>query len=96
MPVYDFRCEQCREPFSLRLRTVADYAASTPQCPACASQNVRRIISRVAISGGKRDYRKLSSNEMLSVLESGDKRQVETMFSQVTGSENGLPAKKPD
>ena len=80
----------------MRLRSIADYAASTPKCPACASQNVRRIISRVAISGGKRDYRKLSSNEMLSVLESGDKRQVETMFSQVTGSENGLPAKKPD
>ena len=96
MPTYDFRCGACGAPFSLRFKSIAEYAVTAAQCPACDSLAVNRIINRVAISGVSRDYRNLSSNEMLSVLEGGDQRQVETMFSQVTGSENGLPAKKPD
>ena len=93
MPIYDFRCDSCGHAFSLRFKSVTDYERVDIVCPACGSAHARRVIKRVAIARAGRDYRKLSSKEMLSVLESGDRNQVETMFSQVTGSKDGLPAK---
>ena len=49
-----------------------------------------RLITQVAINKPGRDYSKMSSNEMLSVLESGDSRQVGEMFDQVGGGDPAL------
>ena len=89
MPQYDFRCEACQLRFSVAYRTVAEYDAASLACPQCQSAGLSRVITDVAVSKAGRDYRKLSSGEMLSVLESGDQRQVKEMFNQVAG---GLPA----
>jgi putative FmdB family regulatory protein len=85
MPDYDYRCKQCGTRFSLFYRTYADYDAAQPRCPQCESSRLSRLISRVAVQKPGRDYTRLSSNEMLSVLESGDSRQVGEMFEQVGG-----------
>jgi len=89
MPVYDFRCENCAARFSLRYKTYASYDRATPSCPECGAASLSRSITGLAIAkaSSQRDYSKMSSKEMLSVLESGDKRQVDTMFRQV-----GAPA----
>lgn len=86
MPQYDFRCKICGGRFSLHFKSVAKYAAATPQCPGCDSVELARIISGVAIPQAQRDYRKMSSGEMLSVLESGEKKQVDDMFRQVNST----------
>lgn len=83
MPQYDFRCKTCAERFSLHFKSVANYAAATPRCPACDSLELARVISGVAIPQAQRDYRKMSAGEMLSVLEAGEKKQVDDMFRQV-------------
>ncbi|MCY4146753.1 MAG: hypothetical protein OXE95_10550 [Chloroflexi bacterium] len=83
MPQYDFRCKTCGERFSLHFKSVAAYAAATPQCYACDSVELSRIISGVAIPQAQRDYRNMSAGEMLSVLEAGEKKQVDDMFRQV-------------
>ena len=86
MPQYDFRCEACGHRFGRHFKSVAAYAAATPVCPSCESADLARVISRVSIPQSGRDYRKMDSGEMLSVLESGEKKQVDEMFRQVQGT----------
>lgn len=86
MPQYDFRCKTCGGRFSLHFKSVANYAAATPRCPDCDSVELARIISGVAIPQAQRDYRKMSAGEMLSVLEAGEKKQVDDMFRQVNST----------
>ena len=43
MPLYDFTCRECAEPFEKLVRKEADIAALT--CPKCASQKIERQLS---------------------------------------------------
>jgi hypothetical protein len=52
-------------------------------CTHCASTDLIRIISRVAIARPGRSYANMSSTEMLSVMESGDTREMGELFRQV-------------
>lgn len=87
MPSYDYKCRACGTRFDLFYKTYADYDAAEKQCPNCASDDLARVISSVTIQQPTRDYTKMSSGEMLSVLESGDSRQVGEMFDQVGGGD---------
>ncbi len=92
MPHYAFRCKQCRHEFSAFYKSVRDYAAATPTCPRCGSAQLARVIDRVAIQAPTRDFTRMNANEMLSVFESGDSRQVGQMFEQVSGTHPALAA----
>ncbi len=85
MPEYDFRCDACAHRFTARFKTYASYDSATLRCPECNSGELTRLISQVAIPKANRDYRTLSSQEMLSVLESGETGPVDEMFRQVGG-----------
>lgn len=87
MPSYEFRCEQCSSEFALFYKSYRDYEAAVPACPQCASTAVTRLIRSVNVQAKDHDYRKMSSDEMLSVLESGDRKQVDQMYRQVTGTD---------
>lgn len=86
MPEYDFRCNACAQQFTLQFKTYAMVDDAAPFCPACKSADLTRLISRVAIAKANRNYSNMSSREMLSVLESGEKGSVDEMFRQVGGS----------
>jgi len=86
MPTYDYRCENCDERFSKFYKTYAAYDSATTLCPNCESEAVSRVISKIAFRAPTRDYGNMSSNEMLSVFESGDSRAVGEMFQQVGGA----------
>lgn len=92
MPQYDFRCKQCKQRFTLFYKTYENYDSATPECPNCGHTDLSRLITSVAINKPGRDYSTMSSNEMLSVLESGDSRQVGEMFQQVGGGDPSLGA----
>lgn len=89
MPQYDFRCDACQLRFSISYRSYAEYDAATFACPECESAELSRLIRDVAVRRTARDYGKMSSGEMLSVLESGDQQQVSEMFKQVGGDRAG-------
>lgn len=93
MHTYDFRCKRCQYAFTLHYKTYGDYDRATRACPQCGSAELSRIIKRVAIQAPTRDYTRMAPEEMLSVLESGDSRQVGQMFAQAGGSspEAGTP-----
>ena len=97
MPTYDFRCRSCGESFSVTTRTYAEYDSAVLACPGCGSAELARLIRRVSIAGRRHDYQKMSSGEMLNVLESGDQGEVEAMFKRVSGgaSASGIRPSKP-
>lgn len=90
MPTYDYKCRDCGERFALFYKSYAAYDAASPTCPNCASDALSRLITSVSIQTPTRDYTGMSSNEMLSVFESGDSRQVGEMFQQIGGTDPRL------
>ena len=71
MPIYEYRCRDCRHRFSLFLRGFSDSAA--PACPICGSTGADRLISRFAvIRGEERQLDDLSDPAGLSGLDEND------------------------
>lgn len=48
MPIYEYRCHDCRRRVSVLFRSFAD-TADRPTCPRCGGTNLTRLISRVAV-----------------------------------------------
>jgi len=47
MPVYEFRCNDCRKAFQL-VKSIKDYGSGTVKCPRCGKRKtVERIWSQV-------------------------------------------------
>lgn len=48
MPIYEYRCGDCRRPVSLYFQTFSGAAnAGPPTCTHCGSTNLARLVSRV-------------------------------------------------
>lgn len=48
MPIYEYRCQDCRRRVSLLYRSFGDIP-DRPACPRCGSVRLARLISRVAV-----------------------------------------------
>jgi len=48
MPIYEYRCHDCRRRVSLFFRSFSD-VEDEPTCPRCGGANLTRLISRVAV-----------------------------------------------
>jgi len=87
MPVYEYRCNVCGRRAALFYKTYKAYdvanADNAHTCPHCGSHDLTRLISRVAIQKPSRDFSGMASDEMLSVLEGGDSREVGRMMHQL-------------
>lgn len=51
MPIYEYRCDDCQEPFELFVRSVSRPPKAV--CPQCGSEHVEKAISTVSTLGGK-------------------------------------------
>jgi putative FmdB family regulatory protein len=49
MPIYEYFCPDCRHRVSLLWRSFADAESREAICPRCGKNNLRRLISRVAV-----------------------------------------------
>ena len=47
MPIYEYRCADCRHRVSLLYQTFSAAAAASPACPHCGSTHLSRLVSRV-------------------------------------------------
>jgi|SRR5579884_2919200 len=47
MPIYEYRCAECRRLASLYYQTFSAASAAEPTCPHCGSRQLRRLVSRV-------------------------------------------------
>jgi putative FmdB family regulatory protein len=48
MPIYEYRCHDCRRRVSIFFRSFSD-TDKEPTCPRCGGQHLSRLISRVAV-----------------------------------------------
>ena len=56
MPIYEYRCEECDEPFEVFVRSSSqqtDFA-----CPKCGSQRVKKAMSLFGVGGAGRSNKK--------------------------------------
>ncbi len=49
MPVYEYRCLECRWRFSVFWRTFSDVKSGKTTCPRCGVENTQRLVSRVRV-----------------------------------------------
>ena len=52
MPLYEFRCQNCKNRVSIR-QSYAEYGVAPVTCPICGSQKLSRLIGRVRIAKGE-------------------------------------------
>ncbi len=49
MPIYEYRCADCRRRVSIWWRTFSDADTGEAVCPRCGGSHLSRLVSRVAI-----------------------------------------------
>ena len=47
VPIYEYRCADCRRRVSLYYQTFSAASSASPACPNCGSSNLARLVSRV-------------------------------------------------
>ena len=89
MPVFDYRCHNCRRRSTKLFKTFA--AVQTPPCPHCGSDRLERLLSRVTIvrgggasddAAGDDDFGGMA--DAMEGLESGDPRSLARMARQMS------------
>lgn len=74
MPIYEYRCQSCGRRISL-LRSLSD--ESPPRCTACGSQELKRLISKVAILRSEESrLESLADPSSLAGLDENDPRSL--------------------
>ena len=49
MPIYEYRCRDCRRRVSIFWRTFSEAEQAAPACPRCGGANLTRLVSRVRV-----------------------------------------------
>ncbi len=49
MPIYEYRCHDCKRRVSILWRTLSEAETGQPRCPRCGGTNLTRLVSRVAV-----------------------------------------------
>jgi len=93
MPIYEYRCPDCRKRQSIFFRSFAAVEAS-PACPGCGGRHMTRLISRTAqvLSEDTRMENLAGSADMADVDENDPKsmaRWARKMGQQMGGDELG-------
>ncbi|MGD2077755.1 MAG: zinc ribbon domain-containing protein [Chloroflexota bacterium] len=76
MPYYEYRCQDCKRRIRLFF-TYEEYDTASPVCPNCQSDDLQRLISRVALAKSE-DSRLASLDEdsLLAGLDEEDPRAL--------------------
>jgi putative FmdB family regulatory protein len=84
MPVYEFRCQDCRR-LVRQTYSFSEYERAAPVCPHCGSTALRRRIGRVALARGD-DARmdSLLDDGALDNLDEDDPRALGRMMRQMS------------
>ncbi|MFQ6070976.1 MAG: zinc ribbon domain-containing protein [Candidatus Aminicenantales bacterium] len=75
MPIYEFRCRDCRKKSTFI--TLSVNSPLKPKCRKCGSENMEKIVSRVAISRSEESrLESLADPSNLAGLDENDPRSV--------------------
>jgi putative FmdB family regulatory protein len=84
MPVYDYRCKECRKRFEVFM-SYSEYGVRQVVCPKCGSDNIQRRIGRVRIA--RSDESRLESFDDPSGFEGleNDPQEMGRMMRKMSG-----------
>jgi putative FmdB family regulatory protein len=87
MPVYEYRCGDCRKRASIFFRSFSD--VTEPICPHCGSAHLTKLVSRViAIRSEEERLESLADPSSLAGLDEDDPKAV-AAWARKMGSELG-------
>jgi len=88
VPIYEYRCHDCRRRVSLFFRSFSDIKEE-PSCPRCGGSHLTRLISRVAVVRSE-DSRldDLTDPSMLGDLDEDDPKSIARWMRKM-GAETG-------
>lgn len=76
MPIYEYRCSDCRRRISLLFRSF-EAIDEKPTCPRCGGTNLRRLISRVSVVRSEESrLDDLTDPAMLDDLDENDPKSI--------------------
>ena len=79
MPIYEYRCHDCKRRVSIFWRSFSDLENkdAVPRCPRCGGTNLRRLVSRVAVLRSEDSHLDdLADPGMLSGLDEDDPKSM--------------------
>jgi putative FmdB family regulatory protein len=89
MPIYEYRCKDCRKRVSFFWRTFSDAESSSLQCPHCHSRSLTRLVSRVALLRSEESrLDDLADPSSLAGLDEDDPRSIARWMRKM-GNETG-------
>jgi putative FmdB family regulatory protein len=77
MPIYEYRCNDCRRRMSVFRRTFAEVEENTLQCSRCGGTNLTRLVSRVAVVRSEESHLEdLADPSNLAGLDENDPKSI--------------------
>jgi len=77
MPIYEYRCHDCRRRVSIWWRTFSEADAGTARCPRCGGENLTRLVSRVRVLRSEESrLEELADPANLGDLDENDPRSI--------------------
>jgi len=77
MPIYEYRCQCCNKRTSHFVRSFASVGSSRPRCSHCGSEDLRRLVSRIAVLGSEESrLDDLADPSSLGDVDENDPRSV--------------------
>jgi putative FmdB family regulatory protein len=84
MPIYEYRCEDCRRQVSLLVLRISN--PETPHCPRCGGEHLTRLLSRFARLRSEDDrLESLADPSSLGNLDENDPQSVARWMKKMGG-----------
>ncbi|HEC35964.1 MAG TPA: zinc ribbon domain-containing protein [Anaerolineae bacterium] len=81
MPIYEYRCQDCRRRVSILWRSFSEAETEQPLCPRCGGTNLTRLVSRVRVVRSEESrLEDLADPSFLSDFDENDPRSMARMM----------------
>jgi putative FmdB family regulatory protein len=74
MPIYEFSCNSCKNRVSVFVRSMNSPVSG--KCDRCGSEDLSRLISRVAVIKSEGDFASLDDDRLLSGFDENDPKAM--------------------
>lgn len=86
MPIYEYRCRDCRRRTSILWRSFSEVESEPPRCTRCGSANLVRLMSRVAVLHSEESrLEDLADPSSLGDLDENDPRSIARWMRKMSG-----------
>ncbi len=77
MPIYEYRCADCKKRVSVLFRSLAAVDHSQARCPLCGGAKLTRLVSRVRMVRSEASHTEsMADDSMLAGLDENDPRSM--------------------